>query len=55
MKAWEIRKRCGGVKRSGTLWNWLMLDRASEAAGRGIAELGEMVRGLRAIFLAFCS
>jgi len=52
-----ITKRCYGVKSSGTLWNRLILDlnRASEAAGRSIAELREIVTGLKAVFLAFCT
>jgi len=33
----------------------LDLNRASEAVGRSIAELREMVSGLKAVFLAFCT
>ncbi len=56
-KARVITKRCYGVKSADTLWNRLLLDlnRASEAAGRTIAELREIVRGLKAEFLAFCT
>ena len=56
-KARVITKRCYGVKSSDTLWNRLILDlnRASEAVGRPIAELREIVSGLKAVFLAFCT
>ena len=56
-KARVITKRCYGVKSSDTLWNRLILDlnRASAAAGRSIAELREIVSGLKAVFLAFCT
>jgi transposase len=56
-KARVITKRCYGVKSSDTLWNRLILDlnRASEAVGRSIGELREIVSGLRAVFLAFCT
>ena len=56
-KARVITKRCYGVKSSETLWNRLILDlnRASEAAGRTIAELREIVSSLKAVFLAFCT
>ena len=56
-KARVITKRCYGVKSSDTLWNRLILDlnRASEAVGRSIAELREIVSGLKAVFLAFCT
>ncbi len=56
-KARVITKRCYGVKSSDTLWNRLILDlnRASEAVGRGIDELREIVSGLKAVFLAFCT
>ena len=56
-KARVITKRCYGVKSADTLWNRLILDlnRASEAAGRTIAELREIVSGLKAVFLAFCT
>jgi transposase len=56
-KARVITKRCYGVKSSGTLWNRLILDlnRASEAVGRSIAELRQIVSGLKAIFLGFCT
>ncbi len=52
-----ITKRCYGVKSSDTLWNRLILDlnRASEAVGRGIDELREIVSGLKAVFLGFCT
>ena len=52
-----ITKRCYGVKSWDTLWNRLILDlkRASEAVGRGIDELREIVSGLKAVFLAFCT
>ena len=56
-KARVITKRCYGVKSADTLWNRLLLDlnRASEAAGRTIANLREIVSGLKAVFLAFCT
>jgi transposase len=56
-KARVITKRCYGVKSSGTLWNRLILDlnRASEAVGRSIAKLREIVSSLKALFLAFCT
>ncbi len=56
-KARVITKRCYGVKSSATLWNRLILDlnRASKAVGRTIAELREIVSGLKAVFLAFCT
>jgi transposase len=56
-KARVITKRCYGVKSSNTLWNRLILDlnRASEAVGRSIAELREIVGSLKAVFLAFCT
>jgi hypothetical protein len=56
-KARVITKRCCGVKSSGTLWNRLILDlnRASEAVGQSIAELREIVSGLKAVFLGFCT
>jgi hypothetical protein len=45
------------VKSPGTLWNRLILDlnRASQAAGRSIAELRQTVSGLKAVFLGFCT
>ena len=56
-KARVITKRCYGVKSSDTLWSRLILDlnRASEAAGRTIAELRGVVSGLKSVFLAFCT
>ena len=56
-KARVITKRCYGVKSADTLWNRLLLDlnRASEAVGRTIAELREVVSGLKAVFLGFCT
>jgi transposase len=56
-KARVITKRCYGVKSSGTLWSRLILDlnRASDAVGRSIAELREIVSSLKAAFLAFCT
>jgi transposase len=56
-KARVITKRCYGVKSADTLWNRLLLDlnRASEAVGRTIAELREIVSGLKAVFLGFCT
>jgi transposase len=56
-KARVITKRCYGVKSSDTLWNRLILDlnRAAEAVERTIAELREIVSGLKAVFLAFCT
>jgi transposase len=56
-KARVITKRCYGVKSSGTLWNRLILDqnRASEAVGRNIGELREIVTGLKAVFFGFCT
>ena len=48
---------CYGVKSSDTLWNRLILDlnRAAEAAVRTIGELREIVGGLKAVFLRFCT
>ena len=45
------------MKSSGTLWNRLILDlnRASEAVGQTIGELRDIVAGLKAVFLAFCT
>ena len=45
------------MKSSDTLWNRLIVDlnRASDAVGRSIAELREMVSRLKAVFLAFCT
>jgi hypothetical protein len=56
-KARVITKRCYGVKSSETLRNRLILDlnRASEAVGRSIAELREIVSRLKAVFLGFCT
>ena len=56
-KARVITKRCYGVRSADTLWNRLLLDlnRASETAGRTIAELRDIVSGLKAVFLAFCT
>jgi transposase len=56
-KARVITKRCYGVKSSDTLWNRLILDlnRAAEAAVRTIGELREIVGGLKAVFLRFCT
>ena len=56
-KARVITKRCYGVKSSDTLWNRLILDlnRASDAVECTIAELREIVSGLKAVFLAFCT
>ena len=56
-KARVITKRCYGVKSSDTLWNRLILDlnRASDALGRSIGDLREIVSGLKAVFLAFCT
>jgi hypothetical protein len=56
-KARVITKRCYGVKSASSLWNRLILDlnRASEAAGGSIAELHEIVSGLKAVFLGFCT
>jgi transposase len=56
-KARVITKRCYGVKSSDTLWNRLILDlnQANEAVGRGIDELREIVSGLKAVILAFCT
>ena len=56
-KARVITKRCYGVKSSGTLWNRLILDlnRASEAVGRSITELREIVSDLKVVFLGFCT
>ncbi|MEA1950471.1 MAG: transposase [Planctomycetota bacterium] len=52
-----ITKRCYGVKSSNTLFSRLILDlnRASEAAGRSIGELRQIVGDLKAVFLAFCT
>jgi transposase len=56
-KARVITKRCYGLKSSGTLWNRLILDlnRASDAVGRSIGELREIVGDLKAVFLAICT
>jgi len=56
-KAWGIINRCYGVKSSGTLWNRLILDlnRASEAVGRSIGELCQIVGGLKTVFLSLCT
>ena len=56
-KARVITKRCYGVKSSDTLWNRLILDlnRASEAVGRTIGELRDIVGGLKVVFLGFCT
>ncbi len=56
-KARVITKRCYGVKSSDTLWTRLILDlnRASEAVERTIGDLREIARGLKAVFLAFCT
>jgi len=56
-KARVITKRCYGVKSSGTLWNRLILDlnRAADTVDRTIADLRELVSGLKAVFLAFCT
>jgi transposase len=56
-KARVITKRCYGVKSSDTLWNRLILDlnRASEAVGQSIADLRQMVSGLKTVFLGFCT
>jgi transposase len=56
-KARVITKRCYGVKSPDTLWNRLILDlnRAADAVERTIAELREIVSGLKAVFLAFCT
>ena len=56
-KARVITKRCYGVKSADTLWNRLLLDlnRASETAERTIAELREIVSGLKTVFLGFCT
>jgi len=54
-KARVMTKRCYGVKSPGTLWNWLILDlnSAADAVEWAIAELREIVSGLKAVFLAF--
>ena len=56
-KARVITKRCYGVKSSDTLWNRLILDlnRASEAVGRTIGELRDIVASLKVVFLGFCT
>ena len=56
-KARVITKRCYGVKSSDTLWNRLILDlnRASEAVGRTIGGLRDIVVGLKVVFLGFCT
>lgn len=56
-KARVITKRCYGVKTAETLFSRLILDlnRASEAVGRGIAELRQIAAGLKAVFLEFCT
>lgn len=56
-KARVITKRCYGVKTAETLFSRLILDlnRASDAVGRGIAELRQIAAGLKAVFLGFCT
>lgn len=56
-KARVITKRCYGVKSADTLWNRLLLDlnRASEAVGQTNTELREIISGLKAVFLTFCT
>ena len=56
-KARVITKRCYAVTSAGTLFSRLILDlnRASEAVGPSIAELREIVSGLKGVFLGFCS
>ena len=56
-KARVITKRGYGVKSSDTLWNRLILDlnRASEAVGRTIGALRDIVGGLKVVFLGFCT
>ena len=56
-KARVITKRCYGVKSTDTLWHRLILDlnRASEAVGCSIVQLREIARGLKAVFLAYCT
>jgi transposase len=52
-----ITKRCYGVKSAGTFFKRIVLDvnRASEAVGRSIAEVREIVAGLKAVFLQYCT
>jgi transposase len=56
-KARVITKRCYGVKSTDTLWDRLILDlnRASEAVGRNIVQLREIARGLKTVFLTYCT
>jgi transposase len=56
-KARVITKRCYGVKSPDTLWNRLILDlnRASDAVERTIPELRQIVSGMKAVFLRFCT
>ena len=52
-----ITKRCYGVKSAHTFYCRIILDlnRASEAVGRSVAELREIVAGLKAVFLRYCA
>ena len=52
-----ITKRCYGVKSAGTFFKRIMLDvnRASEAVGRSIVEVREIIAGLKAVFLQYCT
>lgn len=52
-----ITKRCYGVKSAGTFFKRIVLDvnRASEAVGRSIADMREIIAGLKAVFLRYCT
>ena len=56
-KARVITERCYMVKWAGTLFSRLMrdLNTASEAVGRSIAELCEIISGPKAALIAFCA
>lgn len=52
-----ITKRCYGVKSAATFFKRIVLDvnRASEAVGRSVAEVREIIAGLKAVFLQYCT
>ncbi|MFO7901364.1 MAG: transposase, partial [Pirellulaceae bacterium] len=52
-----ITKRCYGVKSAGTFFKRIVLDlnHASETVGRSMAEMRQMIAGLKAVFLRYCT
>ena len=56
-KARVITKRTYGLKSADSLWTRLILDlnRASEAIGWSIEQIGQMARGLKALFDPSCT